>query len=59
MSAIVGNNLFVMGGWDGYDCLSSVEKANLGEQSPSFLKLPRTSDLLDPVKNGCCVYDER
>ena len=58
MSMIVGHNLFVMGGWDGYDCLESVEKANLIEENPTFLKLPRENSLLGPVKNGCCVYND-
>ena len=58
MSAIIGHNLFVMGGWDGYDCLKSVEKANLSEETPRFSELPRENFLIDPVKNGCCVFDE-
>ena len=58
MSALVGSNLFVMGGWDGYDCLSSVEKADLAEDAPTFSQLPRENSLVGPVKNGQCVYDE-
>ena len=29
MSTLFGHNLYVMGGWDGYDCLNSIEKADL------------------------------
>lgn len=58
MSAIVGHNLFVLGGWDGLECLDSVEKASLNAQAPAFELLPRRSGLLDRIKNGCCVFDD-
>ena len=58
MSAIIGPNLFVMGGWDGYECLDSIEKANLLDKAPSFSLLPRRRGLMDMIKNGQCIYDD-
>ena len=58
MSAIVGHNLFVLGGWDGFECLDKVEKACLSDEAPTFELLPRGSGLLDRVKNGVCIFDE-
>ena len=59
MSAIVGHNLFILGGWDGFECLSSVEKStSLEDPEPQLCLLPRQNSLLDKIKNGCCVYDD-
>ena len=58
MSALVGQNLFVLGGWNGYECLDSVEQADLSKENPTFTLYPRRNGLLGPIKNGCCLFDE-
>lgn len=61
--------LYVLGGYDGYDCLRDVERLNLSLTNPSFEILPPLSH---PIKNGLayvhkdgknlyllCGWDER
>jgi len=56
MSVTHKNTVYVLGGWDGYDCLRSVEKADLAKGES--VRFKETKPLLSPVKNGCCVYNE-
>ena len=58
MSALFGDTLYVLGGWDGFDCLSSIEKADLSAKDPTFTQLNRNSSLQGPVKNGACFVDD-
>ena len=58
MSALHGNHLYVLGGWDGIDCLNIIEKADLNSNTPTFTQLEKGSGLQGPVKNGTCCIDD-
>ena len=51
MSALLGDTLYVLGGWDGYDCLSSIEKADLldGANSDFYLDFTNATNKPDPT----------
>lgn len=41
-----------MGGFDGYEPMSSIEKADLSLPEPQFVELPREQSLASPLKNS-------
>ena len=45
MSALFGNTLYIMGGWNGFDCLNSIEKADLSQIEPKFTQLEKGQNL--------------
>jgi Kelch motif len=49
-----------MGGFDGYGPMSSIEKADLSKDNPTFVELPRENSLASPLKNSVNVlFDGR
>ncbi len=47
-----------MGGFNGYECLLSIEKADLNDPSSTFIELARENSLLSPMKNSANVMYE-
>ena len=47
-----------MGGFDGFEPMRSIEKANLSEVEPRFVELPREKQLASPLKNCANVMYE-
>ena len=58
MSALVNSTLYILGGWDGFECLNSIEKADLRSEQSTFELLPKGSGLQGPIKNGACFVHE-
>ena len=47
-----------MGGFDGYEPMKSIEKADLSKPDPHFVELPRDKSLISPLKNSANIlYD--
>lgn len=47
----IGSEIYVLGGYDGYECLREVEKIDIAEEEPKFIEMKKLSH---PVKNGFC-----
>ena len=58
MSALLGSHLYILGGWDGIDCLNIIEKTDLSKKEPALTQLEKGSGLQGPVKNGACCVDD-
>lgn len=56
-TAFVNNDWYIFGGWDGRDCLETVEKLNLPQsiESPSESLTRKLSSLSFPVKNAAAL----
>jgi hypothetical protein len=47
-----------MGGYDGYEPISSIEKIDLAQDGAQFATLPRDNQLLNPLKNSASVLHQ-
>jgi N-acetylneuraminic acid mutarotase len=52
MSEVIGSQLYVLGGFDGYSPLLSVEKCDLTQEEVKFTEMPRSNRLMSPLKNA-------
>ena len=50
------NKLFVLGGWDGYDSLNTVEVLDLGAPDCKFVEMP--NKMPARIKNGVAVMND-
>ena len=49
-----------MGGYDGFDCLRSIEKVDLDDPKANFVELQREQSLISPLKNSANVlFDDK
>lgn len=55
MQQLIGSTLYIMGGFNGYEPMSSIEKADLSIPEPQFVELPRESSLASPLKNAASL----
>jgi hypothetical protein len=55
MSRVGESQVYVMGGFDGYESLREVERIDLSLESPKFEEL---KPMHSPVKNGVSFYNE-
>ena len=53
MLSSVGTYLYLMGGFDGYECLRDVERIDLASPVP---RIETLKSLNCPIKNGVCYY---
>ena len=49
MMSNIGSHVYIMGGYDGYECLRDVERIDMSQESPKFEKM---KDLCCPLKNS-------
>lgn len=56
MLSRVDTMLYILGGYDGYDCLKDVERIDFTKDPPHFEKL---KNLTSPVKNGTSFLNPR
>lgn len=49
MLSSIGSEVYILGGYDGYECLREVEKVDLSDENPQFKTL---KNLTHPIKNG-------
>eukprot|EP00347_Sterkiella_histriomuscorum_P001745 403370852 len=56
MLSRIGSEIYIMGGFDGYECIREVEKIDLSQSEQQSIKLKNMSH---PVKNGVSYYNQR
>jgi hypothetical protein len=56
MLSNIGSQVYILGGFDGYECLREVERIDLSIPTPTFQKL---RNLSTPIKNGASYYHEK
>lgn len=47
--------MYILGGFDGFSCLNSIEKVDLSNNQVNFVELPKEKSLLCSLKNSANV----